>query len=103
MDMYARHGSFEAQPGKGQLLAALLLEAAEALGDNPDCRLYVVSRSPEQPDAVWVYEAWTSKEAHAASLQDRAVTDLIQRARPLIAGMSQATQLIPVGGKGLPS
>ena len=99
MDRYGRFGSFEALPGKGQLLASMLLEAADVLGENPDCELYLVSRSAEQPDTVWVYEAWTSKDAHAGSLQDVRVTELIGRARPLIAGMSDATEFIPVGGK----
>ena len=99
-EMYARHGSFEAQPGKGQLLASLLLEAAELLRDNADCRSYLVSRSTEKSDEVWVYEVWTSKEAHVASLQDERVMDLIGRARPLIAGASKALELVPVGGKG---
>ena len=99
--MYGRHGSFQAHAGKGQLLASLLLEAAELLQDNEDCLLYVVERSSEEPDSVWVYETWRNKEAHSASLQDPRVGELISRARPLIAGMSDAQEFIPVGGKGL--
>ena len=99
--MYGRHGSFQAQSGKGQLLASLLLEAAELLQDNADCLLYVIERSSDEPDAVWVYEAWRSKEAHAASLRDPRVGELISRARPLIAGLTDAQEFIPVGGKGL--
>ena len=100
MDRYGRFGSFEAQPGKGQLLASMLLEAAELLAENPDCHHYVVSRSEEHPDTVWVYETWASKDAHKASLGDDHVTELIGRARPLIATMSEPTEFIPVGGKG---
>ena len=101
MEMYGRRGSFTAQPGKGQLLASLLLEAASGLGANPDCHLYVVERTVDEPDVVSVYEAWTSKEAHAASLQDAGTIEVITRARPLIAGMSEGFEFIPVGGKGL--
>ena len=101
MDAYGRFGSFDAHPGKGQLLASMLLEAAEILGDNPNCLLYVVSRSTEEPDKVWVYEAWTSSDAHRSSLGDERVTELIARARPLIAGGGSAQEFIPVGGKGL--
>ena len=102
MDRYGRYGSFDAQPGKGQLLASMLLEASVLLGENEDCLLYVVGRSPESPDTVSVYEAWTSKEAHAGSLSDERITELIGRARPLIAGMSEAVEFVPVGGNGLP-
>ena len=100
MDAYGRYGEFQAQAGKGQLLASLLLEAAEILADDPDCRLYVVNRSPERPETVGVYEAWASREAHEASLQDERVTDLIGRARPLIADVGNTMEFIPVGGKG---
>lgn len=99
--MYGRNGYFTAQPGKGQLLASLLLEAADVLGHDADCLLYLVSRSEQQPDVVWVYETWTNRDAHTASLHDERVTELVARARPLIAGMSEASEFIPVGGKGL--
>ena len=96
------HGRFAARPGEGDALAAILLEAAELLDDFDDCLLYVISRSPEDPDAVWVTEAWTTKEAHDASLQDERVRRVIERAMPLIVGAPETTTLRPVGGKGLP-
>jgi quinol monooxygenase YgiN len=98
---FGLHGHFVARPGKGSKLAALLLEAAEVLGDNDACLLYVISRAPENDDCVWVTEAWTDKEAHDASLEDERVRTLIQRARPLIANMAGGAELLPVGGKGL--
>ena len=94
--------SFRAQPGQGAALAELLVEAADALDANPDCELYVVSRAPDDLDAVWVSEVWTSSDAHRASLQDQRVRELIAKARPLIAGLGQRCELSPVGGKGLP-
>src|SRR5687767_12202635 len=102
MDRYGRYGSFDAQPGKGQLLASMLLEASDLLGENEDCLLYVVGRSTESPDTVSVYEAWTSKEANADSLTDDRISELIGRARPLLAGMSETVEFVPVGGKGSP-
>ena len=95
-------GSFKAQPGQGDALAALLVRAADALATNPDCELYVVSRSPDDPDAVWVTEVWTSSAAHQASLEEQRVRELITQARPLIAGLGERFELSPVGGKGLP-
>ena len=53
---------------------ALLLEAADGLGDMNDCD---------------------------ASLKDERVREVIRRARPLIASMSDSMELVPVGGKGL--
>jgi quinol monooxygenase YgiN len=93
------HGHFTAQPGQGDALAAILLEAADALRANDDCLLYVVSR--ENAQTIWVTEAWTDRAAHDASLDDPAAKDQIARARPLIAGMGGRAEFEPLGGKGL--
>jgi quinol monooxygenase YgiN len=100
--VYGLQGRFTAQPGRGDELAALLLEAADALGSHDDCLLYVIGRVPEDPDAVLVYEAWTSAEAHRASLELESTKEAIGRGRPLIAGMSERVEFEPAGGKGLP-
>jgi quinol monooxygenase YgiN len=94
------HGYFKAQPGQGEALAAILLEAAESLRANDSCLLYVVSRG-EDADTIWVSEAWTDRAAHDASLDNPAARDQIARARPLIAGMDGRAEFTPLGGKGL--
>ena len=98
---YGMHVRFTAQPGRGDELEAILLEAAEGTRLQPECRIYVVSRAPGEPELVWVTEAWTSREAHDASLTDPAARALIARAMPLLAGPPDATELRPAGGKGL--
>ena len=100
-ELYGLHGRIVATPGDGDALVALLLEAADGLGDMKDCRLYVISRVPDDRDSVWVTEVWTDRAAHDASLKDERVRDVIRRARPLIASMSDSMELVPVGGKGL--
>ncbi len=82
-------------------LERILLEAAAAAGSAPECRLYLVGRSPGEDDLVWVMEAWSTREAHDASLQDPAARALIQRALPLLAGRPGISELKPSGGKGL--
>ena len=101
MARYGLIGSFKAQPGQGDRLAGILLRAAEGLGTDASCELYVISRSPGDADAVWVTEVWASREAHADSLDGEATRALISEARPLIAGMGERIELDPVGGKGL--
>ena len=100
-ELFGLHGSFRAQPGRGEELAAILIEAARGLQGDDACRLYVVHRSVDDPDTVWVTEAWTDRAAHDASLEDPAARELIARARPLIAGMGGHTELRTLGGKGL--
>jgi quinol monooxygenase YgiN len=103
MTRFGLVGSFKARPGEGDRLADVLVRAAQRLGANRDCELYVISRSPDDPDAVWVTEVWTSREGHEASLEDPATRALIAEARPLIAGLGERFELAPVAGKGLPA
>lgn len=93
---------FTTQPGKGDALAALLLEAAAGLSDVAECLLYAVSRDPDDPDVLWVSEVWTDQDAHTASLQVPGARATIERALPLLAGPPEALHLLPLGGKGLP-
>lgn len=89
MSDYGLFGKLMAVVGEGDTLAGHLLEAAVALEELAACRLYVVSRDPVDPEAVWVMEVWESAEAHRASLELAAVQELIARARPLLAGMGE--------------
>jgi quinol monooxygenase YgiN len=93
-------GKFTAHPGRGEELVQILLEAATLLQANPACLQYVVSTSDE-PDAVWISEVWTGRAAHEASLEPEETRALIARALPLIAGMSERTELMVRGGKGV--
>jgi quinol monooxygenase YgiN len=99
--MFGMHGSFKAQPGQGDALAAILLEAAESLRANESCLLYVVSRASDDADAIWVTEAWTDREAHDASLDVPDAKEQIARAMPLIAGIDSRAEFTPLGGKGV--
>ena len=98
---YGLFGKFSSQPGKRDELVQYLLQAAALLKRTPGCVHYVVSTSDE-PDAVWVSEVWSNKEAHDTSLEPEDLRTLIQQARPLIAGMSDRTELTVHGDKGLP-
>lgn len=101
MSRYGLFGKFIAQAGQRDALAALLLEAAALLRDAPGCEQYIVSVSEGEPEAVWVSEVWTSREAHDASLAREDVRALIGRGRPLIAGMGERFEVVPLGGHGL--
>jgi quinol monooxygenase YgiN len=97
---YGLFGKFLAKPGTRDELVEHLLHAAVLLERDPGCLHYVVSTSDE-PDAVWVSEVWTDKAAHDASLEPEDVRAFIEKVRPLIAGISDQTQLTVHGGKGL--
>lgn len=103
MPAFGLHGKIVATAGQGGQLAAHLLDAAAALAEVPACQLYVVSRDPDDVDAVWVTEVWDDADAHRASLGLPAVQELIAAARPIIGGMAERFELQPIGGKGLPA
>lgn len=85
--------------GKRDELVSLLLEASRSLNDMEGCELYIINESVDDPDAIWVTELWRDEGAHADSLKNEEVLAVIQRARPLIAGV-EPVRLRPVGGKG---
>ena len=96
--MYGLIGRMTCVPGQRDAFTAILLEGTAAM---PGCLSYVVARDPQDANALWITEVWTTKESHAASLQLPAVRDSIKRGRPLIAGFDQQTITEPVGGFGL--
>lgn len=92
------HGRLRAVEGRGADLIAILSEQGDA-EPMPGNLLYLVSTDPEDPDAVWITEAWESEEAHQASLQMPSVRSRIERAVPILDmdGMTHQ-QLVPVAG-----
>ena len=96
--MYGLIGKMTATPGQRDALAAILLEGTDAM---PGCLSYVIATDPADADALWITEVWDGKESHAASLQLPAVQAAIAKGRPLIAGFSNRTETVPLGGHGL--
>lgn len=98
--MYALFGTFVTEEGKRDALLDILLAAADALQQNQDCIHYIVGVADE-PNELYVYETWTSKRAHDASLEPEDVQKLIRDAMPLIAGTKGQTSFTVSGGKGV--
>jgi quinol monooxygenase YgiN len=96
--MYGLIGSITATPGQGDTLAGYLLEG---LRDMPGNLSYIVAKDPANPDKLWITEVWDSAESHMASLKLPQVQAAIAKARPIIAGMGDRQETVPVGGVGL--
>lgn len=92
---YGLIGQMLSQPGKREELVGYLRDATGAM---PGCLSYVIALDTANPDAIWITEAWDSRESHAASLKLPAVQAAIARARPIIAGFGQRFETIPVAG-----
>lgn len=96
--MYGLIGRMIATPGQRDELAAILLEGTGAM---PGCLSYIIAADPTNPDALWITEAWDSKDSHAASLKLPSVQAAIAKGRPLIAGFDSRSETAPLGGHGL--
>jgi quinol monooxygenase YgiN len=79
----------------------LLLGAAVSLRTVDACQLYVVSRSPDDENVIWVTELWADRDGHTASLDSKDTRRLIERAMPLMAQPPESSVLQPVGGKSV--
>jgi quinol monooxygenase YgiN len=96
--MYGLIGSMTATPGQRDSLAGYLLEG---LRNMPGNLSYVVANDPANPDKLWITEVWDSAESHMASLKLPSVQAAIAKARPIIAGMGDRQETVPLGGVGL--
>lgn len=97
-----RYVRMVAQPGQGAALAAGLLRVAEGMRDAPGCELYVVNRTPDEDDAVWVTEVWADEAASDAALNRDLGEAGLGSVLELLAGPPEFIELSPVGGPGLP-
>ena len=96
--MYGLIGRMKVAQGQRDALISILLEGLSGL---PGCLSYIVAQDPTDPDAIWVTEAWDSKESHQASLSLPSVQQAISRGRPLIASFGERFETTPIGGQGL--
>lgn len=91
-------GKITAVAGQRDALATILLDSTEAM---PGCLSYVIARDPTDDNALWITEVWDSPENHKASLSLPAVQAAIAKGRPLIAGVSNRVETVPIGGHGI--
>ena len=91
------HATMTAQPGRGDELVQLLLDAPSL--PNKDCVVFLVGRSAGDADTVFVTEGWTSPEAHSRFFATPEARELVAKLQPLLAGESQYVDEVPVGGK----
>jgi quinol monooxygenase YgiN len=99
--MIGFYTKFTTEEKNRDALVELLSEAAASMEAVEECRMYIVNKDVTDATIVWVTEIWTTKEAHAGSLQMDSSKALIAKAMPLIAAKPEQIQLVPISGKGL--
>jgi quinol monooxygenase YgiN/quercetin dioxygenase-like cupin family protein len=101
MKAVARYAKAVAKPGRGGELAEKLLDVAQALREAPGCQLYVINRSPDDPDVVWVTELWQSQEQLHAALENPEARARIPEVLEMVGdGGFERIDLEPLGGVG---
>ena len=93
------HAAIPARPGKGDALVALLLEAPAI--DNDDCLVFLVGRSANTPDLVFLTEGWRSEAAHGRAFNSAAGKAYTARLAQFVGGETQYADELPVGGKAV--
>lgn len=101
--MFGMIGKLKAQPGQRDALIDYLLQASDLVDEMAGCQLYVISKAVDDPDIVWITEAWDSREDHQASLQNEMVRGIITAARPLIADVSGGLRSFRSAARGCPN
>jgi quinol monooxygenase YgiN len=96
----SRYAKMTARSGEGVALAAVMLRVAEALEGAPGCVLYIINRTPTEPDTVWVTELWRSREDLEAALKLDSARALMPEVMDLLDGPVEAIDLEPLGGVG---
>ncbi len=101
MTEYLLQGKLNAIDGNSSKLAEILINASKLVSTAKGCRLYLVSQSNEDINAVYVTEIWDTKEDHDNSLKIDGVMDLIGQAMPLLDGKPEGKELKIIGGLGV--
>ncbi|MGG3805669.1 antibiotic biosynthesis monooxygenase [Metabacillus fastidiosus] len=99
MGKFGLFGKFNVKESERDTLAAILLEAAEAMKSLEEYEIYLVNISDEEPNSVFVYEVWSNENSHPLFLTLDSTQILIESAKPIIAGMERISTLKPSGGK----
>ena len=100
MGYYALHTKFIVKESSRDEFADVLLKAAKILEENDDCVYYLISLSSNLSE-VYVAEAWSSRGAAEASLQNNEIKRLIGQVMPLMTGQPEKlSETEIVGGKG---
>jgi quinol monooxygenase YgiN len=97
-----RYVRMEALPGRGAALADSLLRVAENMAKSPACEMYLINRSVDETDVVWITEMWTDEAASIAALGGELGQIGIKDVMDLLAAPPDLIELLPVGGTGLP-
>ncbi len=90
-----------AKPGCADELIAVFHEwFTRQFEQEAGTEVYVLARSPEDPDVFYSLEVFSNRDAQQAHMRHEAMADVLPRFRPLVESVEPAF-LDPVRAKGL--
>jgi quinol monooxygenase YgiN len=101
MGRFGQHTKLVATRGNVDRLASKFIESVEIQQGNPACELMIVSRSPEEDDAIYLTEVWSSESEWEEARNNPAIAEWAKDMPSLVAQAPQSVRLDPIGGKGL--
>jgi mannose-6-phosphate isomerase-like protein (cupin superfamily)/quinol monooxygenase YgiN len=99
MSKVGRYVKATAKPGQAEALAERLLKVAEQLRASPGCELYLINRAPDDPEAVWVTEVWSS-QSELDGAPAAADKEQMREVLELTDGEFERIDVTPLGGVG---
>jgi quinol monooxygenase YgiN len=97
--MHALLNRLTTKPGQRDRVVEILLESGKPFDSNPDCLLYLVIESTEDPNLIWVVDLWSSEQAHVEALKAPELQPYIQESISLLHGMPEQINVRAAGGK----
>jgi quinol monooxygenase YgiN len=96
---YGFRATLTARPGQGDELVDVLLTATTGTGPatSENCVVFIVGRSVNNKDVVYVTEGWTTKDRHAEVFASENAKALTAKIAPLVSD-AQYQDEVPVGG-----
>ena len=96
--MYGIIGKIVTVEEKRDELISILIDGTK---DMPGCISYIISKDTENPNGIWITEAWKNKESHQDSMTLASVQEAMMKGRSLIAEFDERHIVEPIGGQGL--
>ncbi len=92
---------FQAQPGQGDSLAGVLAAMGETVTRKAGTELWLVHRTPDAPDTIWLWEIFASAHAQDAHRSQPEYLQGLARIEALLDGPPLIEPVVPYAGKGL--
>jgi quinol monooxygenase YgiN len=98
---FAQQTRLLAKKGRAPALLEKFIEAAEIQKANLACEVMLTGSAASEPDAVYVFEVWSSEAEWRRAGESDAITAWSKGMPDLVAEWPGSIRLDSIGGKGI--